>query len=881
MKPTFSAAFAALCAVIVSVVWASSDSSSVLTGVTCAALLGASLDYLRRFARPRLEEVGAYLAEFLPERTLSWRGVAGEFALGAGILAMTLFVLWPIPFEQPLSQDHANHYLNLEIFWELLSSGHLFGWTDRVATGRPFGDTYGTLVYLLPTVPKVLSLGWLSTGTCYAISIFWVWFFGAMVVGGITRQLTSGWVAPWLASAAFLLDVGADREGGWLYSMFHAVWPQWFASMMFLLSVWTLVRLWEEPTRRRLGMSMLLIGVSIWMHPMNALNFLIFAPILALVLGVSKRQGHLVWVVIAHIGGAMIGLGWMIHMLVGRSNVGEYVASGSQLLSLGQNWWTGVLFENSAVVWGVLGLAGVVTVLHTRKTREVVILSGAVVFTMLQSMELLAGLELAHWDGLPDLMWRRFVLSAKPFWFVLAGVGSAMVLAGMRSLKGTHAGQSSLVWIVVAPVFVALLLTVDRVAPAPAMRPLHSGQAGLEATLEALTTLLRAESSEVKGRVAFWRDRGEDGEIPLIAFANVDLDYIGSSVPPTQTFVHSNAGRDLKTLRLLGVRWVVSHGQVSDEGLVKAGMAGPYVVYRVKGKVAEFPVELEGPGHLVVESWTPMRRVIQLTGTTSETHLDILHGPYLKWSAHLPGGGIRPLTLIKRGNWRFSRVSELSDGRVEIVFSDTPMERGLFVLALVLVVGAFILVAREQRLPEVDPRFRADQWIVGWTAVLLLMGVLFLWSEGRSSATAFWKRDEPEATRVLALLHQQLPEDVRWTPDPYCVRPFSRNPRVGCQESSLQPHLEWNEKTQSACLGFGVPDRGETRLRVGLPEGTQWVKGVLTVEKTVAAELVTHGKRTRIPGGVFRLDAAHQVELVVRNSGSTTRACIEWVALGR
>lgn len=887
MTRTLSIALALSCILLAGLWWVSSSTSSVLTAILCAAALGVSLDHLWGQVSPDVagwRVAGLeFLSRRLPDAVLAGLSRWGDcLVLGGVTLAMTLSALWPIPFEHPLSQDHANHYLNLEIFWELLSSGHLFGWTDRVATGRPFGDTYGTLVYLLPTIPKVLSLGLLSTATCYALAVFCVWWVGALVVGGITRKLTSGWFAAWLASAAFLLDVGADREGGWVYSMFHAVWPQWFASMMFLWAVWALVQLWEEPSRRRLAWSMGLIGVSIWMHPMNALNFAIFAPILALVLGLTRRSGNLLWVVIAHVGGAVIGLGWMIHLLVAQGTVGEYVASGTQLLTLGSSWWKGVLFENSAPLWGGLALLGVLGILRDRRPQHIVILAGAVVFTVLQSMDVIAALELARWEGLPDLMWRRFVLSAKPFWFVLTGVGASVVLAGLK-LKPLGAERSSHVWVVAAPILVALFMSAGSIAPAPVARPLHRGQADLASVVDGLTTLLRQESETAKGvgRVAFWRDRGEESELPLIAFANVDLDYVGSSVPPTQSFMHSNAGRDLRTLRALGVKWVVSHGGAKDDGLVKIGEAGPYIVYRVTGKVAEYPVEIEGPGTLAVESWTPMHRVLTLSGTTPESQLIVLHGPYSKWTARLPDGSSRSLELVKRGGWKFSQIGPLQDGRVELVFDDTWLERVLFVIALlVLVGGSLLLFRRDQRLPDIVRAPQVDGIIVLLTVVFLCGVSVFLWTRGRAGAETHWTMDEPENLQVVALLHQQEPEDMQWEPDPYCVRPFSRNPRVGCMESSLRPRLEWNKQTQSACLGFGVPDRGEIRLRVALPEGTQVVKGVLTLDKGLTGEMLTHGKRKKLSSGVFRIEASHQVEMVVRNNASTSFACVEWVALG-
>lgn len=875
MKAFIPTALAVLCALVAGLAWWSSTSLSLIGPLIYAAALGISLDFV--WQRHKREFKAAMPGEIREkfEHAVFW----------AGVLGLASWAMWPLPFEQPLSQDHANHYLNLEIFWELLGSGHLFGWTDRIATGHPFGDTYGTLVYLLPTVPKILSFGWLSTATCYALTIWGVWVLGAAIVGGITRRITGGWLAPWLASAAFVLDVGADREGGWLYSMFHAVWPQWLASVVFLGAVWRLLRLWQEPTWQRLGLASAVVGVGIWMHPMNALNFALFAPVLAVVLGLygrdeSRTSGSgLLWVVAAHVLGALIGLGWMAHMLVARASVGEWVASGTQLLTLGDRWWQGTLFGHSVPIWGALALFGVVVALRRRQPEVALILAGATTFTLLQSMDLLAGLELAHWDTLPDLMWRRFVLTAKPFWFVLTGVGAGAVIAGLRNTPQARPNWP-IGWLAAAPVSVALLLNLHTLAPGPAARPLHAGQADLGKTVRALKLVLQPELETQSGRVAFWRDRGDDGEYPLVAFADLGLSYVATQVPPTQAFTYANAGRDLATLRKLGVRWVVSQGPADNEGLKKLGTAGPYVVYRVTGDVAPHPVELKGPGKLEVVSWEPMRRVLKLEGVTEKSTLHVLHGPYLKWQVTGSDGAARTLQLDRRSGWNFSKITDLKDGQITLVFEDTAKEKIAFVFGCLALLGSLGLLLRRRPLPEVPFGIVLERTLGGAALGGIALGLATLHHVGERATDDFWKKDEPENLHVLGVLHRHAPAAISHSPSPYCVRPYSRNPRPGCVESTLAPRLEWDEQTQTSCMALGVPDRGETRLRVELPGGTQFVKGRLGAERSVTVELVTHGKRVKVAPGNFRHPAQLQAELVIKNTGSTAQVCIEWVALG-
>ncbi len=853
--------------------WAMSSGLSILPVFICVAAIGFGSEQLIDLWGPR---IGTRLS--VRNRDLLVRAL---FMLS--LIVMTSAVMWPVPFELPVSQDHANHFLNTEIFWELLKSGHVFGWTDRIATGRPFGDSYGTLIYLLPTIPKILTFGLLSTGACYAISIWFVWFLGAWAVAGVTQKvIPDNRFAALLASAAFLLDVGADREGGWVYSMFHAVWPQWFASVLFLLSLWAVVNLWEKPTSRRLAWASIVIGVAVWMHPMNALNFVLFAPILALVLAGQDRKGRLVWVVLAHVLGAIVAAGWMIHMIVSRDSVGDYRASGTPLLELATHWWSGVVFENSAAIFGGLALVGLLALMRQRRAMGMVVLAAAAWFTLLQSMDLLTGFELGRWEGLPDLMWRRFVLTAKPFWFVMTGVGASVVANGLRNVApGTK--SPALLWLAAAPFLTALLMTMNMIAPAPAARPLNEAQAGLGATIDILTSGLKAESQRSPGRVAFWRDRGEDSEIPLIAIAKADLDYIATTVPPTQAFVYSNSGKDLPTLRALGVRWVISHGAANIEGAKEILRAPPYVLYRLDGEIAAYPVRMEGPGEVTVQSWSPMERLLLVKGATAKSHLEILHGPHSKWSATMPDGSHRSFTLARQGGWKFSRVSNLQNGVIRLEFHDSKAEIVFFWLAfglLLALAGGVVMPSRG--LPVLTVLRWVDGLIVGVTLVLLAGSGVFLFLAGQQALNTYWAKGEPQGTEVLKVLHQHQPDTLSWSPTPYCVRPYSRNPRVGCIESDLEPRLDWDGATNSSCMRFGVPDRGETNLKIAVPSGTTAVKALATLDRTVTMEISSKGTTKKIESGLpFRIPASGTVSVKAKNTGGTANVCLEWVAVGK
>ena len=202
-------------------------------------------------AAPTLVQPLQRITEGLKESLLwkSWRE-------RVPFLLVTLAVFlawWPISIgELPISQDHANHFLATQIFVDdLVRQGAFFGWSDRISTGLPFGDVYGTSVYLVTGLLNLLSFGLIPLEISYCFGLLLVWLIPAWAIVSWARKLGCG---PWgaaLAGVAFVWDIGADREGGWVYSMFHGVWPQVLATGLWLWALLLLFRLTEKPTWRR------------------------------------------------------------------------------------------------------------------------------------------------------------------------------------------------------------------------------------------------------------------------------------------------------------------------------------------------------------------------------------------------------------------------------------------------------------------------------------------------------------------------------------------------------------------------------------------------------------------------------------------------------
>ena len=63
------------------------------------------------------------------------------------VVATGTVLLWDLVLGRPpVSRDHAIHYFQTSILVdELLPSGRLWGWTDRLNDGYPFGESYPVL----------------------------------------------------------------------------------------------------------------------------------------------------------------------------------------------------------------------------------------------------------------------------------------------------------------------------------------------------------------------------------------------------------------------------------------------------------------------------------------------------------------------------------------------------------------------------------------------------------------------------------------------------------------------------------------------------------------------------------------------------------------
>lgn len=825
-----------------------------------------------------------------------------------GIVTLaTLAALGPITLGQmPISQDHANHYFATHVLvHDLIPSGRFFGWTDQYGTGFPFGDTYHTASYLVTGLLHWLTFGLVSLQKSYAFGIVVVWLVPALAVTAWARRM-AGAAGATLAGIAFVLDMGSDREGGWVYAMFHGVWAQHFGVGVWLFALLALWRLTERPDTRRLSGAVLLGGLSLWIHPMNAIGLFVGGLFMLIVQFLApsgsaparERQG-----VLALIPGlvlsAVVGLVWVLRMMLASDVVFAWVAYWEPLAQLMEQLLRGEFFDNLLAAVSILGLLGLIQVLARGGRFRVYTAVLLAILLLLGSMTLILESDLGLAGGTLGIMqYRRFAVAAKPLFYVLAAVGAssfgAALSAAYRARIKGNLPLRLLVTVVSAPLLLAAIHALPGLLRSPVAMPLTESRAGEAANMQAIRETLKKEASRCPEgicRAVYWEKPGHGGLYPVIAMADTGYAWQPTLPLPANNFKWLNPTADIDTMASRGVSVVISKWPQSHPKLTPIGRFGHHHLYRLEG-ARNVRAEIKGPGSLAIEEWRPEHRVIRLNGVTGQSVLILHQPPYRKWHASQAGADLQIASMGRQGQV-LSRISGLRNGDLILEYDDTAGENGVTVLGWLLILGAvagLLLRPRDLLLPRLltESRVHLLHRVFGYAAlgllVVLMAGMLI---GGRIAARHEWLADEPVGARITEVLHQSSPDTLIFEPERHCIRPYVRNPRFGCSERDQLPRLLPAEERRGkipSCLAVGIPPNGRTALTYRLPEGTTHIKGYLhhvdgadvkgTLLGADLGKANRRGTRFQVPVGA----GVDQVTFTLSAKKAAT-ACLEAVAV--
>lgn len=809
------------------------------------------------------------------------------------LLAFGVLLLGPlVRGDPPASRDHGIHYFQVHLLVsEMLPSGRLWGWSPSLNNGYPYGESYPVLGYLWMAAAHLVSFGAVSLRTSYAWGLAALWMLSAAVAwwlaAMITRELapvsaqasddagastcTTAEVAGWaglVAATLWLVDPGGSRQGGWSYLMFHGVWPQLLAATLWAASLGLTWQAFAEPRPRRLALAVLALGGSLWAHPFALLTAATSAATWAVLVLVRPLWRPApgwpgpwrVWAVV-HVGGALLGMGWLATFMGGADSLGREPVPWTTLAELGTEIVHGRLLASQWAYAIPLALVGAAVVTRRGGTLGWAVLGLAVGMLVLASEDVITvlGLDLVV-SGFENLQFPRYAIPLKPLLFALAGVGVGGVLAWGFVRRGAAARPSldAAAWVrrgaaalLFAPLVATLVPQSGRLVPRPVAAIDTLRADGLDEAEAELLAALREEAAALPPErplvVAVMRGDMGGGTYPIFTVTDAGGRLAIDSHIPTVNLEHS-LRRRVPAYASLGVTHVIHDLPVPEkeqelaDALEEVGRYGPFALERFTppGGRTRRVAELQGRGTVEVRLDEAERLELDVTDVSPGVTLALGRAPHHRWEVALDGEPLVTEELrLDRGGLTGLGVVLPGPGHVTVTYRVTPTERrAVWISAAVLLLCLVALAWSGPPIATSEPGPRART--LAWAVVLAGGLVLAIIVPGR-------QRSKLEATWIeLAQQTLEAPEDrpptfegdlvmddaleITVSPSRVCSGLLGKDVLDGCSEAEHAPSRSflYREPHMFRCLRISVPPYGEAWLQFpALPDEQTVVVGVM------------------------------------------------------
>jgi hypothetical protein len=777
------------------------------------------------------------------------------------VVAVATGLLWDLVVgHAPASRDHAIHYFQTSVLVEqMLPSGRLSGWTDRLNNGYPFGESYPTLGHLWVAAPHLLTFGALDLRTSYAWGLLGVWALAIAsvwwlahtiageVAGGSSKQVA--W-AGCVGSLAWLLDPGGSRQGGWSYVMFHGVWPQMLSAAFWTLSLVLTWRALQAASPRRLALAGGVLGASVLAHPFglltavaSALGWLVV--LLVMPDGRAVASGRLRLWLLVHLIAAGLAFGAMSVFFGSAASMGRSPVPWAPLEELATGLITGGLFDAQAPWAGVLAVLGIVVVLHRGKVMSWLALALALGMIVLGSH---AAITTLRFDlivsGFENLQFPRYAIAIKPLIFAFAGVGALVVARGLKSWGAGHetrVGPRPLRFVaalVLAPFIVGVGQDAGRLFARPVGGIDTLQASGLASHESAMLEALRAEAERSPGglRVAFLRTGMGGATYPIFTIADAGADLVLDGHVATINFEHRFGPRTPPALAAMGVTHVIRDRDLGDDeealagALEKIGVYGPHTVSRFRfDAIGRHPVTATRPGAMIelIEEHSE-RLVVDVDGVSRRTAITLLRAPHVRWRATFDGAPIDILESRLHSALPVMRITVPGSGRLVLRYHRSQLET-IATWTSVVTLGLVLLALAVPRRIELADRLhgpaaqRLSALLIGLCVALAL-----LWLARRQAAQleATWNeaihRVVPRQPNVASpvfvrdLVIDDAVESTR-SVERICDGLLGKDALEGCSEAAHRPSmaLAFNPPHLYRCLAVTVPPKGVAKVDLG------------------------------------------------------------------
>jgi hypothetical protein len=658
---------------------------------------------------------------------------------GPGALAL-LPALWECRLlrETPLSYDHAAHLFKAWHFWaEMLGRGRLRGWSHFWAFGFPSDELVPCGGEAWVALFRLLTLGQLSWLRTYALAFGAFLLFKALTAYVFTRPYLGRGAAvacAWIVS----LDPGGMLEGGWSWHTRWGVWPVSLAMCFALLSLARLERVLAGGGRRDVLAAGGWFAAALLTHQMALPLFALVVPIL--IADHWLRPAGLAAPALARaLGAVALGTGLSAFFLVpflARSSFSQDLGwLGDSLPVVSQHFLDLQTFQGVSIPVHALALLGAWLVLQRRTAGGFFLVASSLLLVLLSSGTLVRDLHLERvLPGVIKLEANRFLLTAKLFWFPLAGYGLVELVRPLLALA-QQAGRTR------AAVGLGAAGALGVALIAPSWSAFYDAQIHKELigegerlfwpdfpSLLAWTRGLRQNNHE-HYRIAYEMWRGDHLSTLAPVFDQTLIYKAGYT--PAQIFDAFPMTGEPELYQELSVKYVVSAGAANRPGLSFERRFGDLWVYRYDDYRPD-PFSISGAGAGELLEFSPERLRIRVRGSDAASRLRLHVARFDRWRASYSGTEV-PIATVPALGAEYPWLMEVParDGELVLEYVYRPVDWLGLILSLLTLPAFGLVLWLEQRggLPtriveQCWSRARPLRWPALVAAALLLVLVV-------------------------------------------------------------------------------------------------------------------------------------------------------------